>query len=270
VAQCGKSLRLLTLADRSRARRLGHPKSRTPQISKFPDAGFSKIGTDRRSNRTKRPPSAIVSWIVKRCDNGTRAERSRSDVNAVSALSTYWDKMLRGNVGINANSRARPMYILPLFFLLIFLPLCDSIENGWNGIKPLHSNRLAVDKLVGEPKIDFLGYANYAGAEQFVHVTYSKRPCSEDRLGRGEYNVPENTVLNFQVVMRKELKLKDLRFSPEKYRRVADTENPTLTHYYNDNDGITIETGRNGDTEYVGQIIYRPSKPDIAKYRCKM
>ncbi len=52
------------------------------------------------------------------------------------------------------------MYILIVLLLVNSFGFCDTIENGWKGIKPLKTNKVSVNKLLGTPEIDDVGNRN--------------------------------------------------------------------------------------------------------------
>jgi hypothetical protein len=164
--------------------------------------------------------------------------------------------------------------ILSNFFILLFsiIGLSQSnslIEDGWKGIKPLEIDKAKVNKLLGTPEIDDNEYYNYRTDEAFIHMTYATAPCEKDNLGRGEYNVAKNTVLKYAVSIKNVIKLSDMQFNKEKYRRVKNEEQPNLADYYDNENGIEISVWIQEGIEYIGTIYYKPSKQKEENFKCK-
>lgn len=161
------------------------------------------------------------------------------------------------------------MLILALTLLLSIIVSCDPIEEGWKGIRPFKTNRTTVDKILGKPEESSPGYFNYRAPDSFVHMTYSTGACLEDQLGRGEYNVPKDTVLRYNVHIKKAFKLADLRFNVERYKKSADPELLERSYYYNDVDGVEISTIKADGIEYVARISFELSKAEKKSLECK-
>jgi hypothetical protein len=153
--------------------------------------------------------------------------------------------------------------------ILSSIGFCDSIEDGWQNIKPLRTNRSSVDKLLGSAKKSSPGYFNYKTDDASIQVNYTTAPCQPDSLERGKYNLPESTVLDYRVLLNKKVKLSVLKFNRVNYKREKDAELIGLTHYENIEEGIHITTGDFEGIEYVLDIRFRASKVDSEKFRCK-
>lgn len=95
------------------------------------------------------------------------------------------------------------MYILLFIMFLNLIVSCDTIEDGWKGIKPLKTDKISVNKLLGTPEIDDNEYHRYTSDEAFVRVNYSTAPCKDNQYKRGEYNIAQDTVLDYYVVIKK-------------------------------------------------------------------
>lgn len=158
-----------------------------------------------------------------------------------------------------------------IFFLIMILSsvtFSQTIEDGWKGIKPLKTSRTEVEKLLGKPEIDDNGYHRYRTDEAFVRVNYSTTGCKDNQYKRGRYNVPEDTVLDYYVVINDFTLLSDLKIKKENYYRDAsgDVENNVV--YVERADTIIISVHIQQDTEYVGTIYYQPQKEDKELYKC--
>ncbi len=141
------------------------------------------------------------------------------------------------------------MKVFVLILLLNSVVLCQTIEDGWKGIKPLETNKTKVDKLLGKPEIDDNGYYNYRTDEAFIQVNYSENPCSKDNYGRGKYTVAKDTVLSYWVHLKEGIKLSEFNFDREKYYKDTSGDLKSSYDFYNDEDGIGIDIGIQGSTE---------------------
>lgn len=69
------------------------------------------------------------------------------------------------------------VYALFLTVFLNSIVSCQTIEEGWKGIKPLKADKTSVEKLLGKPEIDNNGYHGYRTDGAFIQVNYSTLPC---------------------------------------------------------------------------------------------
>jgi hypothetical protein len=161
------------------------------------------------------------------------------------------------------------MHIILLLLSLNLATFGQSIENGWKGIRPLQTNKTTVDRILGTPEIEDDGYHGYKTAEAFIRVNYSSSPCESNPAGRGKYAIPTNTVLDYDVILNKEIRLSEFRFNRQKYRRIADGDVINFVYYYDEEDGIMLTARIQEETEYVRKIDFRPASSEIEKYKCK-
>ena len=144
------------------------------------------------------------------------------------------------------------------------------IEEGWKGIKPLKTDQATVEKIIGKPeKITRAGYYNYKTDEFFMHVNYSTAPCEKSDYNRGKFNIPENTVLGYNVILSEGIKLSEFKFQREKYTKQADSERSNAFYYINFEDAIHLGVIVVNGTEYVWSIWFYPSEKDEKKFECK-
>ncbi|MEQ1646780.1 MAG: hypothetical protein ABL959_25220 [Pyrinomonadaceae bacterium] len=80
-----------------------------------------------------------------------------------------------------------------------FTDCSKHFEKGWCGVRPLSTTRSEVEKRFGKPTIDDNDYHTYITSDARIQVNYSVALCSENRYGRGEFNVPKDTVLGYYV-----------------------------------------------------------------------
>lgn len=161
------------------------------------------------------------------------------------------------------------MYKLIFIMLMSSITTCQSIEEGWKGIKPLRADKDSVDKKLENPGSDSNG-AFYRTDEAFVRVYYSTEPCMESKLGFGDYDVPKNTVLQYSVSLNKLIiKLSDLKFARKNYYRDTSGDVKNSVFYYPADGSIIISVHIDPEgTEYVSGIDYKARKEDAEKFKC--
>ena len=145
----------------------------------------------------------------------------------------------------------------------------DTIENGWKSIKLLKTDRKTVEKILGSPKASRGNAYNYKATDFFIQIRYSTGNCNENNYEKGNYDVPADTVISYQVVLNQDLKLEDLKFQREKYERQVSPEQSKLIYYINKSDAILIAVSLVDGIEYVGQIYFDPSPADRKMFECK-
>ena len=151
---------------------------------------------------------------------------------------------------------------------MFVFPDC-SIENGWKGISVLHTTRDEVEKILGKPT-DEDGEVNYRTDDALIHITYSNLPCSNTKKYQGSYKVIQNTVLQYRVIVKKELKLSEFKWQKDLYDRYEEPHVLGYTTYGNFKDGIRIRTEKlKNEDEMVILIAFEPTKEQNAKFLCE-
>lgn len=139
------------------------------------------------------------------------------------------------------------------------------IENGWEGIKTLQTNKTEVEKLLGTPT-DSSDYATeYKTEEAWISVKYSSEPCRKNENGRGDYNVPKDTVLKYDVSLNKALKLADFKYNRDKFKQEAGGG-----YFENSDAGIYFITRKRDNSEYISSITFEPGIRNTGNRKCKM
>lgn len=161
------------------------------------------------------------------------------------------------------------MYFLIISLFLNSVVWCCPVENGWKQMRPLRTDKVTVDKILGSYKITEEGYYGYSTDEAFVLMNFSTAPCKSNQYGRGKFSVSADTVLFYDVVFRKVLKIDDLEFKREKYHRDASSDLLNFVDYINSDDGVTINVTVQQGNEFVRSIRFTPSKMDSEKFACK-
>lgn len=131
------------------------------------------------------------------------------------------------------------------------------LTNSWRGLTPLSSTRKDVEKLLGSHR-DSVGqtYIYDAGVE-IAHITYSTGACKDSV--RGRWNVPIETVLEIRIYPRTDILVHQFEPLLDKYKRVPD---PNISHwafYFNDENGVTIQTNSERGSEFVEIITLGPA-----------
>jgi len=139
--------------------------------------------------------------------------------------------------------------------LYLYLPARD--ENGWNGIVPIRSTRVDVEKRYGTATAEC--HCVYSTANETINIDYSKGPCQGPPYG---WDVPLDTVLRITVYPKVPLTVSESELIVQKYVRSHDTSE-TATYYTNIETGIryAFQHGRPSSISYI------PSSKDIA-LRC--
>ncbi|MCY7348151.1 MAG: hypothetical protein LH614_18315, partial [Pyrinomonadaceae bacterium] len=102
--------------------------------------------------------------------------------------------------------------VLILIIFLNIIGFSQTVEDGWKGIKPLKTDKTAVDKILGKPEMDDNNYQRYSTDEAFVRVNYSTVPCKDNQYKRGEYNIAKDLVWDYYVVLDNIVKLSDFKY----------------------------------------------------------
>ncbi len=88
---------------------------------------------------------------------------------------------------------------------------------AWRGIVPLHSKRADVRRLLGKPIFETRINDTYESSDGRVIIMYARHACEEGLPADwGNWNVPQDTVVNIQIALEKaipvgDLKIRDLR-----------------------------------------------------------
>src|SRR5206468_221996 len=119
-----------------------------------------------------------------------------------------------------------------------------ALTNSWRGLTPLRSTRKDVEKLLGLPRDSVDQTYIYDATIEIAHVTYSTGAC-KDSL-RGRWNVPTETVLEIRVYPRTDIQVRQFEPILSNYKRVPDPSIPNWAFYFNDENGVTIQTKSEG------------------------
>jgi len=133
-------------------------------------------------------------------------------------------------------------------------------RNVWRDLVPLHSTRVDVERMFGSSKMSHGFNYIYQGDNERVDVLYSAGPCKLSGVER--WNVPVDTVIKVMVTPKMTLLVRDLRPDAGKYSRTQDVHPENWVHYWNLEDGITIDALLNDGCEEVISVTYQPSRED--------
>lgn len=161
-----------------------------------------------------------------------------------------------------------------LLFLFLFINSFPqtaqkhSIEDGWQGIIPVKSNRIEVEKEFGSLKEIKRYYSVYETDDVVIEITYSGKPCTEKIFG--EWAVPQDTVLFYTVKPKKELLVSSLNLDKNKFQRIGSRNQiDSSFEYYSFEKGISLigVSGQNSQ-EAITVIAYYFGK-NYDRLKCK-
>ncbi len=134
-------------------------------------------------------------------------------------------------------------------------------RNVWRDIRPLHSTKADVERILGRPKKRSLNqtYA-YDTNEEQIDVLYSEAPCSPSVVGK--WNVPSDTVLRITIYPRGTIRIRDLALDRDNYGRGPDPNIPNAFFWVNREEGIMIQSQLKDGSEQVMSIEYSRSSKD--------
>lgn len=159
------------------------------------------------------------------------------------------------------------MYLLNLIVFLNLLVSCHTIEDGWKGIRPLRTDKATVEKLLGKPEVDDNGYYRYRTGEAFIRINYSSTPCENNKMNRGKFNVPKDTVLDYYVRPLTLTPLSNLKFKKEQYYRDASGDTNSILLISNEY-GVMIGIQDQEGIEYFSGVDFKASKKDAEYFKC--
>jgi len=148
------------------------------------------------------------------------------------------------------------LLVISLTWAFDYLAYSQS-SNEWRNIRPLHTTRAEVERLLGPPS----GQCKcvYEVENETIRIDYSSGPCKGLLSG---WNVPADTVLRVNIAPVREQKFTELGIDVSKYVKITDD---SFTDYYGNRDvGIRYTVSPTG---IITGISYFPSTGD--KYlRC--
>ncbi len=126
---------------------------------------------------------------------------------------------------------------------LIMSLLGSSQAQGWRGIRPLHSTRDDVERLIGPP-MQPRGIT-YDLKNERVNVVYSDGKCAKGwPYG---WNVSPGTVIGITIYPQPRPKLADLPIDLSKFKKYVDPS--AFIHFNNDDEGVSMEVDPNEYTQ---------------------
>ena len=129
---------------------------------------------------------------------------------------------------------------------------------AWRGVIPLHSTKSEVEKLLGPPNEEEAGYV--FETERAV-ITYATQRCHEDLPGG--WNVPQDTVLEVQVFLLKDVVLADLPVNWQTLEQIYSVRTSRID-YLDAKQGMRYAT----QDGLVRAITYLASEEDEKKFGC--
>lgn len=150
------------------------------------------------------------------------------------------------------------MKVFYLTVLIFISVICSySQSNSWNGIRPLHSNRADVEKLLGKPDITENGYARYE--KQGVAFEYIKKRCQEGWDTAAGWDVLVSTILKIYIYQKRDdfgkLPEVDKDLTTKNFVRMPYSYEPIT--WINPKEGVEIVVG----DDYAAKV-YIPREAD--------
>src|SRR5690348_7087329 len=119
---------------------------------------------------------------------------------------------------------------------VILCVAASSKAQGWRGIRPLHSTRTDVEKLLGSPKQSPGVASTFEAKDGRVRVFYSSGFCKKGVAN--DWNVSSNTVVSLTFEPNYNLWIADLKLDMTKYERVPDPHIQSGVYYFSQEEGI--------------------------------
>jgi hypothetical protein len=145
---------------------------------------------------------------------------------------------------------------------LLLLVAENAFAQAWRQIRPLHTSRKQVERLLGRPKV-IGGVNTYDFTNETVSIFYQEHSCQIDSQG---WNVPVNTVTSVRIEPRKKARLSGTQWDLSKFRKEQGSYDDPYSSYFlfrNEEDGITLSVV----SDVLQAYIYGPKRGDTAK-RC--
>ena len=141
-------------------------------------------------------------------------------------------------------------------FCIILCTVLRAEAQGWQGILPLHTTRVDVERLLGPPTEQIGKFSViYKLQNEVVVIDYaSGRPCNN----LGGWQVPRDTVITITVSPKIKLQLSQLNIEESEYKRTVNIDRPESIKYTNEDKGESIDVYQ-GD---VTSINYFPAAKD--------
>jgi|CXWL01.1.fsa_nt_gi hypothetical protein len=157
-----------------------------------------------------------------------------------------------------------------VYSIFLFINLDGAIEKGWCGIHPLKSSKTDVERMFGNPIVDDNGYHTYITKTARIQVSYSTPPCTDNRYGRGRYNVPQDTVVRYWVrPVEDETILSKLKFDKDKFVRDTSGDDLRFIEYRSVDLGIDLSVEVDvHKRELIRAIDYSPSLKNEERFAC--
>jgi hypothetical protein len=123
--------------------------------------------------------------------------------------------------------------------ILLFSPVALVQAKEWHGLRPLHSTRADVERVLG-PSRSKAQLSIYQTAEEAVSVLYaSGPPCGSD--AGNEWKIPKDTVVSITVSPKVRVFLSDLKIDLAKYEHFSNTHRPNIIMHISREDGQRIQ-----------------------------
>jgi hypothetical protein len=96
------------------------------------------------------------------------------------------------------------------------------VEDGWKGLLPLISTRADFEKLFGKGvrlKNSAYYQYRYETEEAIIEVDYAQTRCDKNSNGVNRFDIPENTVTRYQIILKGQAPTAELTFDKNRFER---------------------------------------------------
>lgn len=140
--------------------------------------------------------------------------------------------------------------------LVLFLAQAPSSKE-WHGLSPLASTRADVERVLGKAEVNHRDQVwIFYLSDIVVTFNFSANPNCREKLSYPSWNVPMGTLTSIGIDLKQPVPLANFTRDLTQFKKVpGDFDLPDHFYLFNENDGFSIEVGRN----YVKGYIYEPS-----------
>lgn len=136
-------------------------------------------------------------------------------------------------------------------YIVVILLVTALAEAGeWRGIKPLHSSRADVERLLGPPDDPSKEHSLVYKTEKEVVIIDYADGLSCKSGNSTEWRVPRGTVVSITISPRTLLPLSELHIEESRYRKTFDVHRSEVVKYNNEEDGVSIVVYQ-GNVQYI-------------------
>ena len=138
--------------------------------------------------------------------------------------------------------------------------------NSWRGIVPLMTKRTEVETILGSPTSGSGFVLSYDTQAERITIWYAGAKSAKGNPCK--WSLPSDTVINFIVAPKRTELVSELKFDLKRFEKHEDLEMKGDFYYFDEQDGITVETRLIDGKEVLGSIHLNATLVQTRKY-CK-